>query len=144
MTGWPDDLPARLVRRAARHLGGKQLTERYTEEWLSSLPPQDQYRRWRYALSLLLRGAPATRRALYRPATAGELPSAARIGTCLIAIMTAAAMLLTRYYTWDTPFRVSQDSHLIGWWLMIAALAALSLPYRSARWAAGCGAILLS
>jgi hypothetical protein len=96
MTGWPDDLPARLVRRAARRLGDRQLTDRYTEEWLSSLPSPDQYRRWRYALSLLLRGAPATRRAVYRPAADGELPSAARTGTCLIAIMAAAAMLLTR------------------------------------------------
>jgi hypothetical protein len=84
MTRWPDDLPARLVRRAARQLGDEQLTERYTEEWLSSLPPGDQYRRWRYALSLLLRGAPATRRAVHRPATNGEWPSAAKIGTCLI------------------------------------------------------------
>jgi len=142
MTGWPDDLPARLVRLAARQLGDKQLTERYAEEWLSSLPPRDRYWRWRYALSLLLRGAPATRRAVHGPAADGEPPSAARIGTCVIAIMTATAMLLTRYYTSDMPFRVSQDGHLIGWWLMIGALAALCLSYRGARWAAGCGLLL--
>jgi hypothetical protein len=142
MTPWPDDLPARLVRRAARQLGDEQLAERYAEEWLSSLPPRDQYRRWRYALSLFLRGARATRRAVHRPATDGEWPSPAKIRTCLIAIMTATVMLLTRYYTWDTPLRVSQDGHLIGWWLMLGVLAALSMSYRSARWAAGCGMLL--
>jgi len=49
---------------------------------------------------------------------------------------------LTRFYTWGSPFWVSQDGHLIGWWLMVGALAALSLSYRGARWAVCCGMLL--
>jgi hypothetical protein len=56
--------------------------------------------------------------------------------------MIATVLLLTRYYTWDTPFWVSQTGHLIGWWLLIGALATLSLSHRSAPWAAGCGVLL--
>ena len=149
MTGWPDDLPARLVRRAARQLGDEERADRYAEEWLSSLPPRGGYQRWRYALSLSLRGARATRRAVGCPParrrpTDAEWPrtvASIRNGTCPAMIL-AAVMLLTQYYFWNAPFWVSQYGHFIGWCLMIGALVALSFLYRGARWAAGCGVLV--
>jgi hypothetical protein len=149
MTGWPDDLPARLVRRAARQFGDEELADRYAEEWLSSLPPRNGYQRWLYALDLLLRGASATRRAIdwppaRRPPTAAEWPlvmARIRNGTSPAMIL-AAVMLLTQYYFWNAPFWASQDGHFIGWCVMIGSLATLSLLYRGARRAAGCGVLL--
>jgi hypothetical protein len=145
MTMRPDDLPARLVRAAALQLGDKQLIARYAEEWLASLPPRDRYQRWRYALSLFLRGARATRWAVHLPPADGKWPSLiAKIqnGVCLLAIAPAAIMLLARYYPWNAPAWVSQDTDFIGWTLMIGALALLSASYRCARWVAGCGVLL--
>ena len=104
MAGWPDDLTARLARRAARQFGDEHLADRYAEEWLNSLPSRGGYQRWRYALSLSLRGARATRRAVgcpptrRRPTDAEWPPTVARIrnGTCPAMIL-AAVMLLTQY-----------------------------------------------
>jgi len=144
MTMWPDDLPARLVRAAALQLGDKRLIARYEEEWLGSLLFRSRYQRWRYALSLFLRGARATRWAVHpRPADAKGPSLIAKIQSraCLLALIPAAVMLLARYYPWTAPAWVSQDTDFIGWCLMIGVLASLSFSYRGARWA-GCGVLL--
>ena len=141
----PDDIPARLVRAAALQLGDKQLAARYEEEWLGSLPPRDRYWRWRYAVSLFLGGARATRWAVGLPPADPKWPSLiAKIqsGTCLLAVTPAAVMLLARYCPWTAPVWVSQDTAFIGWCLMIGALISLSVFYRCARWWAGCGVML--
>jgi hypothetical protein len=145
MTMRPDDLPARLVRAAALQLGNKPLIARYEQEWLGSLPPRDRYQRWRYALSLFLRGARATRWAVHLPpadATWPSLRAKIRDGVCLLAITTAIVMLLARYYQLYTPVWGSLVTDFAGWCLMVGALVLLSFCYRGARWAAGCGVLL--
>lgn len=61
---WSEDVPALLVRASALQLRDAEAIERYTEEWLANLPKRSLYLRWRYAISLLTRGASATRVAL--------------------------------------------------------------------------------
>lgn len=55
--------PARVVLTAAAQLRQPDLIERYSEEWLANLRHRAHLQQWRDAVSLLLRGAHATRRA---------------------------------------------------------------------------------
>ncbi|MGH3855352.1 MAG: hypothetical protein ACRDR6_18055 [Pseudonocardiaceae bacterium] len=53
--------PARIVLAAAAQLRDPDLVERYSEEWLANLRGRAHPQQWRDAISLLLRGARATR-----------------------------------------------------------------------------------
>jgi hypothetical protein len=143
MTMMQDDFAARLVRAAALQLGSQHLTHRYAEEWLSNLPPRDRYQRWRYALSLFLRGAQATRWALRHQAAdsrCSALTAKVRTGACLLLIP-AGVLLLAGYYG-SGPWKIVEGDSSIGWFLMTGTLTALSLSYRGARWAVACGILL--
>jgi hypothetical protein len=134
------DFPVLLVRAAALQLGDRQLAERYAEEWLSSLPQRSRYLRWRYALSLFLHGAQATRLVLRRTGGRyGPLTARLRVAVCLLAITPAVVPLVVSYYLWNDPYWVFTEC---GWYLMIGALLALSLSNRHARWVAGAGILL--
>lgn len=163
-----DDLPARLVRVAALQLGDRDLAARWGEEWLASLPPRDGYLRWRYALSLLARGAYATRWAIRRPDTGSNwssVPAVTRRALCPLLITSAVAMAATTWPSgsatwvlgpdgfnsnigdplgsfWWTQYPTARWCSVSAWCLMICVLVVLSLYHRVARWMLGAGIAL--
>ncbi len=157
-----DDLPARLVRVAALQLGDRDLAARWGEDWLASLPPRDRYLRWRYALSLLVRGAYATRWAIRRPHAGSNwspVPAVTRRVLCPLLIISAVVMAATTWVLayglttghgvaaplgalWWTAYPTARWCSVSAWCLMICALVVLSLYHRIARWMLGAGIML--
>lgn len=140
MSACRDDLPAQLVRAAARQLGDRDLAARWGEEWLFSLPPRDRYRRWRYALSLLVRGAHATRLEIRHPATGSNwyrCPAPLRRALCVL--LTGCTMLIfTSPFQTGWPLPTALDA--VGWYefsiccVLVLTLMAESVYHRIARW----------
>jgi hypothetical protein len=144
-----DDLPARLVHIAALQLGDRELAQRWSEEWRSSLPPRDRYRRWRYALSILVRGAYGTRWAIRHPRSDSNLVGASAILQVLswllvvsggiLFVVTASSFGSTAVWTLGVghtwPYLAS------SWCAAIMALLILSILHRRARWVLAIGTL---
>jgi hypothetical protein len=141
-----DDLPTRLVRVAALQLGDRELAARWGEEWLFSLPPRDRYRRWRYALSLLVRGAHAIRWEIRRPGIGSNwysFPAALRRGFCLLLTgVTVLACINAHNIGWVWlwgPWAAADWSVVGSCCAATLALLVLSVHHRTARWVLAAG-----
>ena len=153
MTIREDDVPASLVRLAAMQLGDRDLAARWREEWLSSLPPRDQYRRWRYAISLLVRGACATRLSIKfaKPGNSRPLfPAKAMMALCVALFVCASVSCvistmnnLTNYagYSWVTANVWFWVCQLCTFTVLCFILVGMSYRHRAARWMAVAGMI---
>ncbi|MGH3772092.1 MAG: hypothetical protein ACRDRW_11970 [Pseudonocardiaceae bacterium] len=84
--------PARIVLAAAAQLRDPDLTERYSEEWLANLQGRAHLQQWRDAVSLLLRGARATRWA--RHGTNDSRPRVVVASSVTMALIAAAGTVL--------------------------------------------------
>lgn len=94
--------PARIVLAAAAQLHDPDLIERYSEEWLANLRHRAHLQQWRDAVSLLLRGAPATRWAYHgtdysRP----QVIVASQVTMALAVAVGMILLLITTMATWE-------------------------------------------
>lgn len=139
------DLPERLVAAAAMRLGDHDLSARYGEEWLASLP-RDRVQRWTYALSLYVRGANATRRQI-RAAGRGRRPLR-WWGVEILSLVTVVspltfALLNSSTMQYMLGFYQPADSEYIGAATIAVCVMALLWSLRGVvRWAAVCGLLL--
>src|SRR2546423_405580 len=117
-----NDVHAWMVRAAARQLRDADLIERYGEEWLAGLIPiGDKYWRRRYAVSLLTRGARATRRShrtTLETGAAGQVATWVQRSlslTCVIGVVLIEITISSGGGCWSTgPAGVGDDGAWIG------------------------------
>ena len=106
--------PERIVLAAAAALRDLDLTERYHEEWLANLRGRTHLQQWHDALSLLLRGARATRCAYHSQPRAVVASQA----TMALIVAIGTVLLLTTMAPWGITvlgFAVRQDGAVLLW-----------------------------
>jgi hypothetical protein len=132
-----DDAAAALVRAAARQLCDRRLRQRYVEEWLASMPTRSGYLRWRYALSLALRGARATDRAIYQMSGQFRIVRFASVwcalGTAAAGLLILSSQLLASALHENETYYLAEISVPAAFWSLAIGLAALIVSRPGAR-----------